>query len=135
MFNTTSSLVRDMKNSVRIRRELLEYLLELARDFYPNEFAGFLRERNGVLEEVLIAPAGHFGMDSAFFNTWMLPLDENVKGTVHSHPVPSARPSKADLHFFSKFGGVHLIIAYPFIEESVGAYRSDGSPLEVVIVD
>ncbi|WP_297438475.1 Mov34/MPN/PAD-1 family protein [Thermococcus sp.] len=124
-----------MKTSVRIRRELLEYLLELARDFYPNEFAGFLREREGVFEEVLIAPAGHFGRNSAFFNTWMLPMDENIKGTVHSHPVPNARPSTADLQFFSKFGGVHIIIAYPFTEESIVAYGSDGGPMKVLIVD
>ncbi len=124
-----------MKSSVKVRRELLEYLLELARDFYPNEFAGFLREKDGVFEEVLIAPAGHFGRNSAFFNTWMLPMDENIKGTVHSHPVPNASPSAADLHFFSKFGGIHIIIAYPFVEDSVVAYGSDGNPVEVLIVE
>ncbi|NJE10134.1 Mov34/MPN/PAD-1 family protein [Thermococcus sp. MAR1] len=121
--------------AVRIRRELLEYLLGLARDFYPNEFAGFLREKNGVFEEVLIAPNPHFGSSSAFFDTWMLPYDESIKGTVHSHPGPSARPSEADLHFFSKFGGVHLIIAYPFLEDSVRAYRSDGSRLRIKVVE
>ncbi|NJE60986.1 Mov34/MPN/PAD-1 family protein [Thermococcus sp. 21S7] len=121
--------------AVRIRRELLEYLLELASDFYPNEFAGFLRERGGVFEEVLIAPNPHFGSSSAFFDTWMLPYDESIKGTVHSHPGPSPWPSQADLNFFSKFGGVHLIIAYPFVEDSVRAYRSDGSRLRIEVVD
>ncbi|ASJ14191.1 Mov34/MPN/PAD-1 family protein [Thermococcus radiotolerans] len=121
--------------AVRIRRELLEYLLELARDFYPNEFAGFLRERDGVFEEVLIAPNPHFGSSSAFFDTWMLPYDESIKGTVHSHPGPSPWPSQADLNFFSKFGGVHMIIAYPFTEDSVRAYRSDGSRLGIEVVE
>lgn len=127
--------------TVKIRRELLEYLLELARDFYPpNEFAGFLRAKDGVFEEVLIAPPDppHFGRSSAFFNTWMLPPhDESIKGTVHSHPGPNPRPSGADLHFFSKFGGgVHLIIAYPFVEGgSVRAYRNDGSELRVEVVE
>lgn len=121
--------------AVRIRRELLEYLLELAREFYPNEFAGFLRERDGVFEEVLIAPNPHFGSSSAFFDTWMLPYDESIKGTVHSHPGPSPWPSQADLNFFSKFGGVHMIIAYPFTEDSVRAYRSDGSRLGIEVVE
>ena len=121
--------------AVRIRRELLEYLLELARDFYPNEFAGFLRERDGVFEEVLIAPNPHFGSSSAFFDTWMLPYDESIKGTVHSHPGPSPWPSQADLNFFSKFGGVHMIIAYPFTEDSVRAYRNDGSRLGIEVVE
>ncbi|NJE84543.1 metalloprotease [Thermococcus sp. CX2] len=121
--------------TVKIRRELLEYLLELAREFYPNEFAGFLRERDGIFEEVLIAPAGHFGRNSAFFNTWMLPYDETIKGTVHSHPSPNPWPSQADLEFFSKFGGVHLIIAYPFTEESVRAYKNDGTRLRLEVLD
>ncbi|ASJ04448.1 MULTISPECIES: Mov34/MPN/PAD-1 family protein [Thermococcus] len=121
--------------AVIIRRELLEYLLELAREFYPNEFAGFLREKDGVFEEVLIAPNPHFGSSSAFFDTWMLPYDESIKGTVHSHPGPSPWPSQADLNFFSKFGGVHLIIAYPFTEDSVRAYRSDGTRLKIEVVE
>ncbi|NJE46513.1 metalloprotease [Thermococcus sp. GR7] len=121
--------------TVKIRRELLGYLLELAREFYPNEFAGFLREKAGVFEEVLIAPDPHFGRSSAFFNTWMLPYDESIKGTVHSHPGPNPWPSQVDLNFFSKFGGVHLIIAYPFTEDSVRAYKSDGSRLKVEILD
>ncbi|MCD6373130.1 MAG: Mov34/MPN/PAD-1 family protein [Thermococcus sp.] len=120
---------------VRIRRELLDYLLQLARDFYPNEFAGFLRERDGVFEEVLMAPDPHFGRSSAFFNTWMLPMDDSIKGTVHSHPGPSTWPSRADLHFFSKFGGVHLIIAYPFDENSVRAYLSDGTPIPFEVIE
>jgi len=120
---------------VRIRRELLDYLLELARDFYPNEFAGFLREKDGVFEEVLIAPDPHFGTGSAFFNTWMLPVDDTIKGTVHSHPGPYPWPSKADLHFFSKFGGVHFIIAYPFDETSVRAYLTDGTPVPFEVVE
>ncbi|ASJ03538.1 metalloprotease [Thermococcus profundus] len=123
-----------MIERVRIREELLEYLLELARDFYPNEFAGFLREKGGVFEEVLIAPGGHFGRTSAFFNTWMLPLDEEIKGTVHSHPDHVCSPSPQDLWFFSKFGGVHLIICYPYSAADVVAYDSEGNPLEIDVV-
>ncbi|EEB74495.1 Mov34/MPN/PAD-1 family protein [Thermococcus sp. AM4] len=123
-----------MVEKVRIREELLEYLLELARSFYPNEFAGFLREKDGIFEEVLIAPAGHFGRTSAFFNTWMLPLDDDVKGTVHSHPDHVCWPSRQDLWFFSKFGGVHLIICYPFTPSDVRAFLSSGEPVEIEVV-
>ena len=120
---------------VRIRKALLDYLLQLAREFYPNEFGGFLREKNGVFEEVLIIPKGYFGKGSIFFDTWLLPHDESIKGTVHSHPLPSSKPSKADLHFFSKFGGVHLILSYPFNERSIKAYTSDGREIKIEIVD
>jgi len=120
---------------VKIRRELFEYLLQLARDFYPNEFGGFLREIDGIFEEVLIIPKGHFGKRAIFFDPWLLPHDENIKGTVHSHPTSYGKPSKADLHFFSKFGGIHIIIAYPFEKWSVKAYTSDGKEVKIEIVD
>ncbi|MCD6140131.1 MAG: Mov34/MPN/PAD-1 family protein [Thermococcus sp.] len=120
---------------IKIRGELLEYLLQLAKDFYPNEFGGFLREKNGIFEEVLIIPKGYFGKESIYFDTWLLPHDENIKGTVHSHPEPSPRPSQADKKFFSKFGGVHLIIAYPFEAWSIKAYNSDGLEVKIEIID
>lgn len=120
---------------IRIRKALLDYLLQLAEEFYPNEFGGFLREKKGVFEEVLIIPKGYFGKDSIFFDTWLLPHDESIKGTVHSHPLPISRPSKADLHFFSKFGGAHLILSYPFNEKNIKAYASDGREIEIEIVD
>lgn len=120
---------------VRIRRELFEYLLQLARSAYPNEFAGFLREKDGIFEEVLIAPNQYAGRRSVFFDTWMLPYDETIKGTVHSHPSPNPWPSAGDLEFFSKFGGVHIIIAWPFTEDTVRAYSSDGSEIPMQIVD
>jgi len=120
---------------VRIRRELLEYLLELAKNAYPNEFAGFLREKDGIFEEVLIAPNPHTGPRSIFFDTWMLPYDETIKGTVHSHPSPALWPSEADLEFFSKFGGVHIIIAWPFTADNVRAYSSDGREIRIEVVD
>lgn len=119
---------------MKIRRELLEYLLEMARNFYPNEFGGFLREKEGIFEEVLIIPKGHFGRSSIFFDTYLLPHDDDIKGTVHSHPG-APLPSKADLSFFSKFGGVHLILGFPFEEWSIKAYRSDGSEEKIEIVD
>ncbi|USS41310.1 Mov34/MPN/PAD-1 family protein [Thermococcus aggregans] len=120
---------------VKIRKGLLEYLLQLARDFYPNEFGGFLREKDGIFEEVLIIPRGYFGKESIYFDTWLLPHDENIKGTVHSHPIPSLRPSQADVSFFSKFGGIHIIIAYPFDKKSVKAYNSEGKEVEMEIVE
>lgn len=55
--------------TIKIRRELLEYLLQLARSAYPNEFAGFLREKDGIFEEVLIAPNQYPGRNSVFLTT------------------------------------------------------------------
>ncbi|AEC51999.1 hypothetical protein PNA2_1082 [Pyrococcus sp. NA2] len=120
---------------VKIRRELLELLLELARSFHPNEVAGFLREKNGIFEEVLLAPRGYFGPTSVYFDITLLPHDESVKGTFHSHPSPNPYPSEGDLTFFSKFGGVHIIVAFPYVEKSVKAFNSSGEEVEIEIID
>ncbi|AFN03262.1 metalloprotease [Pyrococcus furiosus DSM 3638] len=119
---------------VKVRKELFEYLLDLAASFHPKEFAGLLREKNGVFEEVLFLPKGFFGTKSVYFDLNLLPHDETIKGTVHSHPSPYPYPSKADLDFFSKFGGVHIIIAFPYTKESTKAFRSDGTELDIEIV-
>lgn len=55
--------------TIKIRRELLEYLLQLARSAYPNEFAGFLREKDGIFEEVLIAPNQYPAAETRYFLT------------------------------------------------------------------
>ncbi|AFK22238.1 Mov34/MPN/PAD-1 family protein [Pyrococcus sp. ST04] len=120
---------------VKIRRELFDYLLELARSFHPNEFAGLLREKDGVFEEVLIVPKGYFGTRSVYFDLSLLPHDESIKGTVHSHPSPYPYPSQGDLMFFSKFGGVHVIIAFPYIPETTKAFTSNGEEIDIEIVD
>ena len=121
--------------AVKIRKELLEYLLALARSAFPNEFAGFLREKDGILEEVLIAPRQYAGRDSVFFDPWMLPHDDTIKGTVHSHPSPVSQPSMADLRFFSKFGGIHLIIFWPFTMSDVKAYTSRGEEIPIIVIE
>jgi proteasome lid subunit RPN8/RPN11 len=64
----------------------------------------------------------------------MLPIYINSVGTFHSHPINSFKPSNADLDFFSRLGKRHLIVAYPYVPESIGVYDSFGKieKLEVV---
>ena len=64
----------------------------------------------------------------------MLPIDFSIVGTVHSHPSPSARPSKADLVLFNKYGKIHIITANPFNEYSWKIYDHSGKEIKVTIV-
>jgi proteasome lid subunit RPN8/RPN11 len=64
----------------------------------------------------------------------MLPLDETIVGTVHSHPDPVPFPSSQDLWFFSKFGGIHMIVCYPYTERDVRFYTSSGDPVDFEVI-
>jgi proteasome lid subunit RPN8/RPN11 len=120
---------------VRIKREALEFALHAARNTYPDEFIALLREdAEGVVTHVLLLPRSTYGRGFSSIDFNMVPMFSHSCGSFHSHPVPSNRPSRGDLLFFSRFGKVHLIAGYPYEGGSVRAYGNEGQevPLEVV---
>lgn len=119
---------------MKLKRELLDFILEAARSVHPKEFAGILRKRKEVIEDVLILPGTSSSDQSALLQLHMLPIDLDVVGTVHSHPSSSSSPSSADLQFFDKFGRVHIIVAHPYTTDSWAAYNHRGERIEVEIV-
>jgi len=123
--------------SWKIKRDCLNLIFECAKSSFPNEFGGLLRvdtESKDTIIEVIILPGTISGDSHAIFQMHMRPIDFSIVGTVHSHPSPSARPSDADLHLFSKYGKIHIIAASPFNEESWKAYDYSGKEVEVAIV-
>lgn len=125
------------QTSWKIKRECLTLIFECAKSNFPNEFGGLLRvdtESKDTIIEVIILPGTISGDSHAIFQMHMRPIDFSIVGTVHSHPSPSARPSDADLHLFSKYGKIHIIAASPFNEESWKAYDYSGKEVEVAIV-
>jgi len=123
-----------MKQISRIDRETLRFILKASRSIHPREFAGVLRAAGDVIKEVLLLPGTISSDESAVLRLHMLPIDPSACGTVHSHPSPSASPSRGDLALFSKFGYVHIVAAFPYDESSWKAYnhRGQGIKLEVV---
>lgn len=119
---------------MKLRRELLDTLLEAARSAHPREFAGVLRKHGDTIEEVLILPGGS-SERSALMHLHMLPIDPGVVGSVHSHPSSFPVPSSADLEFFDRFGSVHMIIAYPYDRRSWAAYNHRGERIELEVVE
>ena len=115
---------------MKISRNALDFMLEAARSSYPLEFIGMLRAENDIITEVLIIPGSKFGKNysSVFLN--MIPLDPSIIGSVHSHPG-IATPSKADLHFFSKLGRVHIIVS---ANGEMRAFDTNGTPIALEIV-
>jgi len=125
------------QTSWKIKRECLTLIFECAKSNFPNEFGGLLRvdtESKDTIIEVIILPGTISGDSHAIFQMHMRPIDFSIVGTVHSHPSPSARPSDADLHLFSKYGKIHIIAASPFDESSWRAFDYSGKEVGVAIV-
>jgi proteasome lid subunit RPN8/RPN11 len=121
--------------NLKIKRELLEGLFELARGAHPKEFVSGLRARDGVIYELVLIPGTQSSDSSAVFRIGMLPPDREMIGTVHSHPSPNPRPSGADFFLFERYGGVHIILAYPYDMGSWRSYNSAGEEVELEVVD
>ena len=83
----------------------------------PQEFAGLLQEKDGIITEVLILPGTESSDSNAVLRLYMMP---NIKaaGSVHSHPGPNRSPSQADLRLFSKTGNCHIIVGRPYNSQS-----------------
>src|SRR3989304_3475475 len=109
-----------------IARKTLRMILEASRDTHPQEFGAILRAEEGVITELLLLPGTISGKRHAIFQLHMLPADFSVVGTVHSHPSGVVEPSEEDLHLFSKFGGIHLIVGHPYAEGSWAAWTYSG---------
>ncbi|RLG18338.1 metalloprotease [Candidatus Micrarchaeota archaeon] len=120
---------------IRITRDAFDFIAHAARSTHPNEFIGMLRKNEqGVIDTILVIPLSEYGRGFSGINFTMLPAHSDSCGSVHSHPRGSARPSKQDVRFFSKRGGVHLIIASPYDENSIRGYDNCGTPLQVELV-
>lgn len=117
-----------------ISGELLEVLLSAASEAHPLEFAGILREMDGVIAELDLVAGTVSGSESALMDIYNLPLDTHRAGSVHSHPNGSLRPSEADLRFFSSTGRYHLILGYPYDHRSWRCFTSDGRPYRLEVI-
>ncbi len=120
---------------VKIKKETVESILSAAKSTYPNEFLALLGvDEEGVISELVVLPAV-YGKRHSFLYNYSIPFDSSIAGSIHSHPSPNFRPSKADLRLFSRMGKVHFIAAYPFTPESLKCYNSEGKEIEFEVVE
>jgi proteasome lid subunit RPN8/RPN11 len=124
-------------HEVHIDQEVVNEMLQIAQEAYPNEFVALLEGK--IKEEILhitglIFLPGETSNQGAVMKVFMMPLVDDAVGSVHSHPGYNANPSNADLYFFSKNGVFHLIISQPYDENSIVAYNSFGERIDFIIV-
>lgn len=117
-----------------IRQDLISLLLQMGRENHPNEFAGVIRECDGVMEELNLLPGTIGREDSASIFYDMMPLDTHVAGSAHSHPNGVISPSDADISFFPRTGRYHLIIGYPYRSNDWRCFTADGQPCNLEVI-
>mgnify|MGYP001056071636 CR=1 FL=1 len=118
-----------------ITEKCLQFLLEAAGNFYPNEFVALLSEKDddSVLREIYMIPNTIYGDTFSSLDLWMVPIGIKATGSVHSHPGESFAPSQADLNFFEKYT-VNLIVKKPYKSiEDVAAYDRRGKRANLCI--
>jgi proteasome lid subunit RPN8/RPN11 len=117
-----------------IRKDLLMLLLEVGRERHPFEYAGLLRETQGVIDELTLLPGTTSNESSASLFLDMMPLDLHVAGSVHSHPNGVLQPSGADRAFFPRTGAYHVIVGFPYDDQSWVCFRADGTRISLEVV-
>ncbi len=120
-----------------IRRDCLEMIKQSAKELHPNAFLALLSvgEKKDVISELVLLPQMIYGRRHATFNIYMAPFDRSIVGTVHSHPSGNANPSEGDLLTFQKHGRVHIIIAYPYEDDTWKAYDYNGEEIKLEVMD
>ncbi len=120
-----------------IERKCLEMIKESAKEMHPREFLALLSvgDKKDVISELVLSPQMLYGKKYATFNIYMVPFDRRIVGTVHSHPSGVARPSEGDMHTFMKYGRVHIIIGYPYEDDTWKAYDYNGKEIELEVVE
>jgi len=116
-------------HEILIDQEVVDEIIQIARASHPLEFVAMLegKIKNGVLKiDGLVFSSGDRSNQGAVINTFMIPITTGTVGSVHSHPGPNATPSTADLRLFAKKGLFHLIIAEPYIKETMIGYNTFG---------
>jgi proteasome lid subunit RPN8/RPN11 len=117
-----------------IRKDLLSLLLQIGREQHPHEYAGLLREKEGIIEELDLLPGTTGTEVSASLHLDMMPLDTHLAGSVHSHPNGVLIPSDADRSFFPRTGRYHIIVGFPYDEGNWACFRASGARVELEVV-
>ena len=120
----------------RIKKGTLEAVTLAARNVYPNEFLALLSsKKNGnTIDEFVLAPA-IYGKTFSSIRLDLVPYDSNIMGSVHSHPIGRAMPSRADLRAFRAMGETNLIIASPFNLGSFRAFNKTGKEIKIEVIE
>ncbi|MCA9811582.1 MAG: Mov34/MPN/PAD-1 family protein [Nitrosarchaeum sp.] len=127
---------KKIERQVMLQHDVLDSILSFCQMKHPNEGILILKgkSKQGTIQVtgLVIPPFSYTGPTFAGFPHSFLPFDMSYVGIVHSHPSGSANPSVTDLHNF--FGLVSLIVKFPYHDDDVFAWDSNGNQVKLSIV-
>lgn len=137
MNKSKQNIVLDVpEREISLKKEVLDSIISYCKMRHPDEGILILRgksKKGDVLIDGLVVPPFSFGAHSSSgFPRHMLPGDLSYIGTVHSHPSGHAHPSATDLNNF--FELISLIVRYPYGDEDIFAWNSDGKSVKLKII-
>ncbi len=129
----------DVKGGWRIKEEVLDLIIELARSYYPEEFSGNLLAKEGMIYELdLFLPTlitdGSADGYAPYAIQQAMPHSKYFIGMVHSHSTESLEPTNIEFALSHRFGGFFIVMAYPFNKDTWKAYSPDGEEMEIEVV-
>jgi proteasome lid subunit RPN8/RPN11 len=126
---------KKFERKVLLKKEVLDSILSFCQMKHPNEGILILKgkSKNGEIkiDGLVIPPFSETGPTFAGFPHSFLPFDMSYVGIIHSHPSGSAEPSVTDLHNF--FGLVSMIVKFPYDDDSIFAWDSNGNVIPLFI--
>jgi len=124
------------ERKILLQKDVLDSILSFCKIKHPNEGILILKgkSKNGEIKinGLVIPPFSETGPTFAGFPHSFLPFDMSYIGIVHSHPSGSAEPSVTDLHNF--FGLISLIVKFPYDDDSIFAWDSNGNAVPLSII-
>ena len=119
----------------KIKKAVLLSAVEASWNFLPDEFMCFLSgdKKTQTINEIVFLPSSS-SADAVSINDWIIPFDESILGSFHSHPNGIPFPSSADKRFFARFS-LNAILGSPFAVENIRFFDYHGKRIEVSLID
>lgn len=116
-----------------IKKSVIEDALLASQNCSPKEFMCFLggNKKTQEIIEIVLLPT-YNTENSASINFNVMPFDDEICGSLHSHPNGIASPSKADLAFFKRYH-LNAIIGITNHSNCINFYNEKGVQINVKI--
>jgi proteasome lid subunit RPN8/RPN11 len=117
----------------QIKKELLEDIIESSKNYFPKEFMCFLSGdlKKQIIDEFVLLPTEN-GENFASISLNVIPIDNSILGSIHSHPNGNPYPSQADKKFFKRYQ-INAIIGLTQDSVKIIFYNKNGEREEVLI--
>lgn len=121
------------KKIITITNNVINGLISYAKMHHPYEgiliLEGERKKTEIYINNLVIPPFSVHGPFYSGFPINELPFDLKYVGTAHSHPSGSSQPSLEDLNHF--YGLISIIICYPYEDQNIHAYDSQGREISL----